>query len=928
MTAPAQTDPSAVPFTARDGKLKVYSFAELPVPHLHPVLSDAFAARIASGAMTTTKAADAFFLSTTQFLHFLGEFEQPPAGIDAVQPEHLEQFLYFRCETRTLSAARYQVWDACRLLRYVTPEDQLSPQLRAYLAQPRDRDELGSEETWPGRGRNGVVPAFGYERYEREPDNALIVPFTAQDGQRRAFDFSVLPMASLHADLAAAFRTHLGLGEHAQAGVRAAVATFTAVRRFLEHLAATDLLIGSVADLTPQHLDVFASRRDADNAVRMTLRRVRPYERLSAELRRALEQPRRITVLPHRVPDSPAGVRPQRPGRGRTSAMPDGPYEPDVVQAQALASLTVLFHGEDDRPRAFDFTTLPLPGLHGDLAAAFATRTGATGTIRTSTSASYLFSIVRRFLDFLDGLRQPPASVADLTPRHIDRFRLHRLQTVNEGSVNREVWAMCKLLRAIEPSDRLTPEMFSYITSPYRNTKTRHVGTPGYSDREFRDLVSAARSDVVAIRDRVRKGEQLLADYRRDPDQLGVEDRTLGARLDEMDRTGHVPLVRAAGTLSLQIGHGRLGTARHLFLTEADLTPLIVLGVALTGRNAETLKELPAEHRLLEDRAVAVTLVKRRRAKADTRETVHWETGRSDSRQLHTPGGFYLLLHQLTERGRRFSGNRSVWSMWSGLGRPGTGLDKQATAGHSDPFAVLLTRSLHLNEWARGHGLTDDSGQPLKLTLNRVKTAVEVRHTKAMGGHLPSASRTNTLDVSFAHYLQGDPTVREWAEEVMTAALDDAENVTRTWQPTVVNTATAQALAQPDAPADPQAANQHQALQRAQDGTLDTVTAACLDIDHNPHNEGRCATSFLTCLRCPNALITPQHLPGLLSTVDTLDQARQEMDLDAWVSRHGREWLVLTRHILPKFTDAEKDQAATSKPQFLPLDLLDGPKEI
>lgn len=101
---------------------------------------------------------------------------------------------------------------------------------------------------------------------------------------------------------------------------------------------------------------------------------------------------------------------------------------------------------------------------------------------------------------------------------------------------------------------------------------------------------------------------------------------------------------------------------------------------------------------------------------------------------------------------------------------------------------------LNLSEWGTRHDLTSDDGKPLKITVNRIKTTVEVRTTKAMGGHLPSASRTNTLDVSFQHYLQGDPVVRAWAEEIMTTALEEAESTARQFKPRVLDTATEQAL--------------------------------------------------------------------------------------------------------------------------------------
>ena len=123
-----------------------------------------------------------------------------------------------------------------------------------------------------------------------------------------------------------------------------------------------------------------------------------------------------------------------------------------------------------------------------------------------------------------------------------------------------------------------------------------------------------------------------------------------------MARTGIVPgRLRGGGWPhgNLPDRAGRVSAAQQLFLTEEDLVPLLVLAVALTGRNPETVKELPAEHRVLEDRAVAVSIIKRRRGKALARQTVHWEIG-PPSRQLHTPGGFYLLVHELTRRSRCF----------------------------------------------------------------------------------------------------------------------------------------------------------------------------------------------------------------------------------------------------------------------------------
>jgi hypothetical protein len=64
-----------------------------------------------------------------------------------------------------------------------------------------------------------------------------------------------------------------------------------------------------------------------------------------------------------------------------------------------------------------------------------------------------------------------------------------------------------------------------------------------------------------------------------------------------------------------------------VFLTRSDLPPLLVLMVALTGRNGETVKELPAAHRLLDGRAAGVAIIKRRRGPGRWSGQAVWEIG-------------------------------------------------------------------------------------------------------------------------------------------------------------------------------------------------------------------------------------------------------------------------------------------------------------
>ncbi len=612
---------------------------------------------------------------------------------------------------------------------------------------------------------------------------------------------------------------------------------------------------------------------------------------------------------------------------------------PEPAVSTVSDELVVAFHGED-RPSTYSFGRLPCPGLHADLAAAFVARTGPTGTRRTKASADACWAALVRFLNFLGDLRRPPRDLPALRKTHLERFRLHRLATVTELHALKDLLEIHYLLRQVDPQSKLRGEVAELVhqRAPMVGPR-KSMGRPGYSDREFAAIMAAARSDAVEIRARIRAAERLLASFEADPAALAPGDRELAEELAAMARTGRVPARwhrnSTGGTCPDLAARVRL--ARHLFLTEADLAPLVVLMVGLSGRNGETIKELPAEHRLLEGRAVAVNLVKRRRGKTLGRETIHWETGATDSRQLHTPGGCYLLLDELTRRGRHWSGATRVWSIWVTETTGGTTREvKERTGGHIDPYAVRLNRKFSptLNQWAARHGLSADNSsggdcRPLELDLGRLKTTVEVRTVKAMGGHLPSASRTNTLDVSFLHYLRGDPRIREWADQILTTALHDAENSARVFHLRILDAAAERVFEHNPDLAAASLGTTAQTIKRAATGELDTLASSCLDIEHHPQTGGPCGDSFLTCLRCANALVAERHLPMLYALLDLLQDQLARLSVDDWCGRHGATWLIITRLILPRFTQGQRAAALHAKPDALPvdLDLLEAPRE-
>ncbi len=347
-------------------------------------------------------------------------------------------------------------------------------------------------------------------------------------------------------------------------------------------------------------------------------------------------------------------------GRGRPAAVPDGHYDADPLVQEDQAGLCVVFTGEDNRSVRFSFAALPLPGLYHDLAHAFARRVSPTGALRTESSARATWAALGRLVRFLAGLARPPQDLTQLRASHLARLRLHRLASVDESWVMTEIHAVRLVLEQVRPVERLSPDVIDYLAQrghlTGRHDRRRGGGVPGYSEREFTAIMRAARSDAAAIRTCIRDGEALLALAQTQPDQVPATDREWARELTMMARDGAVPDVLLLNGIPDYAARWRL--AGQLFLLSADLSPLLLLAVGLSGRNGETVKELPAEHRTIEDQAVAVNLTKRRRGKANSRQTVHWEVG-ADSRQLHTPGGFYLLLHALTARGAPSAARRA-----------------------------------------------------------------------------------------------------------------------------------------------------------------------------------------------------------------------------------------------------------------------------
>ncbi|MFD4592859.1 hypothetical protein [Streptomyces rubiginosohelvolus] len=561
------------------------------------------------------------------------------------------------------------------------------------------------------------------------------------------------------------------------------------------------------------------------------------------------------------------------------AALPAGTYEvASAIGRSARGGVCVDFEGEDGRRRTFDFADCELPGWHEDLAAAVAARIGPGGGLRTAASAVAMWSPLRRFLRALACMDDAPQSPGEARVEHAVFFADSVAATMQPVYALRIVEHVVAVLRLMPSAGRVPHDVVEVLR--VRASAVPHV--PGYSDGELRRLVSAARADVKALRERIVEGRSVLAGPG-------------GTREAEDLRT-----VAAGGRLA------RLGetsaTARMLFPVRADLPAMLVLLAAVTARNIETIKELPAKHRVVGNKAVEVRLTKRRRGSAQWHQTVLWEIG-EPGQELRQPGGLYLLLHDLMAPSRALADDpRWFWSYCRARhGNP-----------HGSPFRGSMTAGIEMTAWAAAHDLTDDVGARLTVSFNRLRTSVEARRTRQMGGHLPSAARSNTVPVLFRNYLRDDPATVEWAHEVMADALADAERsaldvhrrrTERAGEPAVVAEAA-----------------------RPLPGATDGAWSGCRDVDHHPVTGTTCRASFLACFHCGNCLITPDHLPRLMALLEAMEERRRRMDEQAWWQRYGPAYAAIRHEVLARFTPEQVRHAAAAAPEHdASLDLVEDP---
>lgn len=560
--------------------------------------------------------------------------------------------------------------------------------------------------------------------------------------------------------------------------------------------------------------------------------------------------------------------------KGRAAALPTTVHRrPPVLKPDDLVVRHVEEHS--GREAAYDFGRLPVaPTLQRELAEQFATRVGPEGRWRTLPSSSEVWLKVVPFGDWLAELAESPRQISELTAGIWSAWRLSRPKTTG-GS--RSISKIAALLR---DHPRLPDATRDLMSKRAKDVKVKEVA---YSPEEFERIKTIATRKIRSALYRIRENRQTVEQWRAGQFEDGTEEWLRGEALDHIARTGDIPNY---------ISTGRNGTRRRvrpslrhrdllgstpwqrLFLTGEEAASLVVLLIATYGWNAVPTAELTVPDTSpnpgVDGHTIyRVELVKRRRGGANTYETrnlTDWGAG--------SPGRLIAQAIELTAPARE---------VLAAEGQPTNRLIAWRANRVRDPERYD-PKLFHVG--ADGHSFrnllriwNEEYGPGITVNLRRLRKTVVGQHKR-----VPTQHSQDTHDQV---YVLPDPQTWKRSESVIAAGIEEALEQART-------TVKACITREPTPPAQ------------------DTATTGCTDYQHSIFSEhGKpCRASFLLCTACPNAVITPRHLPKLAYLHHALENlcgvVPPAVWNDDWREPHARLTDLKTR---PDFTAAEWSDA-------------------
>ena len=559
------------------------------------------------------------------------------------------------------------------------------------------------------------------------------------------------------------------------------------------------------------------------------------------------------------------------------AALPQRGYQRRLPADESGLAVTVV-DGTGRAHGPFSFADLPAHGqVRAELIRAFVARSSPHGPWQSPASVRSGHALARSFLKQLQPLGIDIESLANLT---VEQWWAWRASVESRNRWPGQVSVMRTLLRHCPEVPALTLRAMAHRTS-----KPRRRLRSSYSPNEFTRIRSAALKDVRAAEARVRRNtERLQAHWAGEPS--GVEGAVFmngrnwdaGELLERLYRSGRLDpnsgYRKPATSVSELLGHPSVAPTNALFPTKLETFSLMVLLVCDRGYNLSTLTSLQVPEVAGQDhRGEAVLLThldKPRRRRL--RHFTHSHTG---------PGARTLELGMsMTETARAAARD---------MGHPSDQLliaasSHNATTHPSRVFLVEgLTNGGTATEWSSRHKVAGDNGEPLMVSLARLRLTEQVVNRKASQNSDAVSEDTYRSPEALTAALVADVILQGQADALTHAHdtmpmrwVDDASQVETSEE-------TRQAL------------REHR---------LDTATGACLDHLHSPFAPAGtpCTASFLNCLACPNAVATPAHLPRLAtlrSALENLATAAPDRFASMYATHRDRLEDVLAQAVSP-----------------------------
>jgi hypothetical protein len=101
----------------------------------------------------------------------------------------------------------------------------------------------------------------------------------------------------------------------------------------------------------------------------------------------------------------------------------------------------------------------------------------------------------------------------------------------------------------------------------------------------------------------------------------------------------------------------------------------------------------------------------------------------------------------------------------------------------------------------------------------------------------------------------------------------------------------------------------------------DSWLARCGDFEHGPFSKAgaACENAIVGCLHCPNAYITPTHLPAILAYLTYITEQSNVIPENTWKATFHKDFVRISRDILPYFSDAQVEAAKSQSVDFRPI---------